>query len=493
MADNKTSYGNIFKTTFLFGFVQLFKAVISIIKNKLVAILIGPEGMGLLGIYNTTIQVIQTGAGLGINQSAVRDIAEANGINNKKKISKIISATNNIVLMTGALGCLVTLLFSKKISEWTLGDSSYKTIYCLLSIVVALNIINEGKQAILKGLRQLRYLAYASLIGTSVSLFSAVTLYYFWGMDGIVPELLIASIMALGVSQFYINKIPVIKQNTSFKEKISISTPMLRMGIALMFVTFLQTIVSLIINAYIRSKGGLHDVGIFSAGNTIVASYFGLITTALMTDYYPRIAAVNKDNDRLQEELNKQSIACLILSCPLIVLFITSMPIFIKILYSGDFLPAVEFLQYSIFWTIITLSSNQVDMILVAKYETKIFIGLSIVIRLLQLSLCLVLYNKFSLQGLGISYGVLGVVHFIVMSFVVNRLYNISFSKEFYKIAFVVVFFSIMADLANIVPNVITVVISIITVFFSCIFSYNVSKNKLGINLFEIIYNKIKK
>ena len=72
-----TSYGNIFKTTFLFGFVQIFRAVIAIVKNKLVAILIGPEGMGLLGIFNSTVQMIQTGAGLGINQSAVRDVAEA--------------------------------------------------------------------------------------------------------------------------------------------------------------------------------------------------------------------------------------------------------------------------------------------------------------------------------------------------------------------------------------------------------------------------------
>ena len=40
---DKTAYGHIFKTTFVFGFVQVFKAVVSIVKNKLVAISINTE------------------------------------------------------------------------------------------------------------------------------------------------------------------------------------------------------------------------------------------------------------------------------------------------------------------------------------------------------------------------------------------------------------------------------------------------------------------
>ena len=58
-----TSYGSIFKSTALFGVVQVLKAVMSVAKNKIAAILIGPEGVGILGIFQSTIRVIQTGAG----------------------------------------------------------------------------------------------------------------------------------------------------------------------------------------------------------------------------------------------------------------------------------------------------------------------------------------------------------------------------------------------------------------------------------------------
>ena len=87
--------------TFLFGFVQVFKAVVSILKNKIAAVLIGPEGMGILGIYQSVISMIQTGAGLGVNQSAVRDVSEANASGNTNIISKIISVVNKVILYTG--------------------------------------------------------------------------------------------------------------------------------------------------------------------------------------------------------------------------------------------------------------------------------------------------------------------------------------------------------------------------------------------------------
>ena len=491
---NNASYLNIFKTTLLFGFVQVFKAVISIIKNKFVAILIGPEGMGLLGIFNSTLQVIQTGAGLGINQSAVRDVAEANGQGNSQRVSRIISITNRIVLFTGALGCIITLILSKNISEWTLGNTEHTVAYCILSIVVALNIINEGKQAILKGMRKLRHLAYASVLGTGVSLFTAVTLYYFFGVDGIVPELLIASIIAVSVSQYYLRKIPVESTKISLKELFISASPMIRMGTALMFVTFLQTIISFVINSYIRYKGGLVDVGLFSAGNYILTGYFAMIATALMTDYYPRIASVNNDNKMIQDELNKQSLVTVILCCPLIVLFIALMSLFIEVLYSSDFLPAIEYLRVGIFWTIITLCSNQIDMILVAKYNTKIFILISVVLRIVQLLLCILLYDAFGLMGLGISYAILGVLHMLVMVIVVGRLYDIYLSKECIRVALTVLFMSIIATLANLIDNdLIKYTIEVILILSALLYSNYQSKNKLNLDFIQILKSKLNK
>lgn len=494
MSESKTSYGSIFKTTFLFGFVQVFKALVTIIKNKIAAVLIGAEGMGIIGIFNTTIQMLQTGAGLGVNQSAVRDVSEANGANDYNKFSRIISITNKVILFTGLLGCLVTLMLSYWLSSWTFGDTAHIIAYCVLSLTVAMNIVNESKQAILKGMRQLRSLAKASMIGSATGLLLSAPLFYFFGKDGIVPELLIASIIAVLVSDFYVKNIKYEKVNLSIKEVYQGSKPMVKMGIALMTVTFLQTIVAFVINAYIRTKGGLEDVGYYSAGTAITNSYFGLIVTALMTDYYPRIAAVNKDNNALQDELNKQSIVSLILCCPMFVLFMTLLPLFIRILYTDSFLPAVDFVKWSIYWTLITVCSNQVDMILVAKFQTKVYLLISVIFRIVQLVLCITLYGIMGLEGLGISYFILGILHMTIMCIIVYYLYKINFNVTFIKIAIVVICFAIAAtSIQNWLTGIYYYALSLALLAISLAFTFIVTTRYMHLDIIGFIKSKTKK
>ena len=488
-----TSYGNIFKTTFLFGFVQVFKAVIAIVKNKLVAILIGPEGMGLLGIYNSTMVLLQTGAGLGINQSAVRDIAEADNISDRNRISRIICVTNKVVLFTGALGCFITLILSYWLSEWTLHSSQYTIAYCFLSIAVACNIINDGKQAILKGKRQLYSLAKASIIGTFVGLVTAIPLYYLFGKNGIVPEIIIASIFALLTSQYFVRKIEINKISISLNEITSEAKSMIKVGVALMFVAFIQIIVTVAVNSYILSKGGLSDVGCFNAGFTILSSYFGVVITALMTDYYPRISSVNTDNEKLQDELNKQSKVSIVLCCPMFVFFMVYSSLFIQLLYTDEFLPAADYILFGIYWTLITICSNQVDLILVAKGKIKIFTGIAIFIRLSQLILCITLYNNFGLLGLGVSYAILGIMHMTLMTTVVYSKYNIRFDSTFLKLAGVVLCFSIIASILSIIDNkIFSFVIGGFLTFLSAMFSLYTSRRVLKIDFLSILKEKVK-
>ena len=196
MSEN-TSYKNIFKTTFLFGFVQIFNILVKVGTNKVIAIFLGAEGMGVIGLLNSALGMLQTGAGLGISQSAVRDISEANGSENEKKFSRIISLTNKVIIFTSILGIMITIILSPFLSKWSFGNNDFQIAFVWLSIVVGLNILSEGQLAILKGMRQLKALARASMIGSVVGLITAVPFYYFFGKGGIVPSLIITALSAL--------------------------------------------------------------------------------------------------------------------------------------------------------------------------------------------------------------------------------------------------------------------------------------------------------
>ena len=52
------NYTHILKYASLFGGVEGLIVLISIIRNKLVALILGPEGMGLMSLFNSTIKLV---------------------------------------------------------------------------------------------------------------------------------------------------------------------------------------------------------------------------------------------------------------------------------------------------------------------------------------------------------------------------------------------------------------------------------------------------
>ena len=490
-----TEYKNIFKTTFLFSFVRVFQIITAIVRNKVIVILLGADGLGIIGILTNTIQLIQSGSGLGISKSAVRDISQANRQNNKVKFSFIISLTNNIILFTCLLGIFITIIFAPLLSNWTFGNNSYTIAYIWISLVVGLNILTEGQLAILKGMRKLRALAKASMIGSIVGLLTALPLYYFLGTGGIVPSLIISAISAVFFSNLYVRKISYDKTKIPFKQIRKEASPMVKMGVALMLVSFLGLLFDLVIAAYIRSQSGLGEVGYYRAGTTIITSYFGIILTAMTTDYYPRISSVHNDNPRIQDELNRQAEVGLVLIFPIAVLFVFLSPLFIQVLYSKEFIQSISYTDYAIIGTILTVGSNSMGMILLAKQEAKIFMTYSFLHRALFIPIYFIFYLTYGIMGLGISYLLNTAVQFLVYYVIVSKRYNIIFQKRliFISIGFCITLLITILS-RNIENSIIRYTCGIIIFMCSLFYLKNTVKRKMKMDILKSLkeFKKIK-
>ena len=97
--EKKLSYRN----TAIIAITSIVNILFSVIKNKFLAIFIGPKGMGSFGILNDTINFASSMASLGLSNSGVQAITEA-----KNQSSNAIKETYNGLLriFTGDLLCL---------------------------------------------------------------------------------------------------------------------------------------------------------------------------------------------------------------------------------------------------------------------------------------------------------------------------------------------------------------------------------------------------
>lgn len=433
MSQQKKSYIQIMKSTSLFGGVQVFNILISVIRSKAIAILIGPVGFGVIGLLNSTLRIIGDFTKIGLDTSAVKEISEKNSDKNSSKVTEIIFVLEKLIWFTGTAGALLTLLFSKYISQFTFGNTEYTFAFVWLSIAVFFTQLTKGKIAILQGTRRLKKLASANLTASTVSLLLTLPLYYIFELKGIVPALIASAIITFIVFKLFTKDIDIPRFSFSKSELFHKSKAMLTLGATMSFTSMVVALSAFLVQVFIRSTDGLDAVGFYSAGFLIVNAYVGMIFSAMSTDYFPRLAAINTDNEKMNIAANQQADVAILLITPVIVLFITFTPFIVELLYSSKFNVIIGFVTFGVLGTFFKAVSFSMGYVIIAKGHSKVFIILSILFNTSFLVICVLSYSSGGLTGIGLGYLLYYFLHFVTLKILTKQLYAISFTKSLYK------------------------------------------------------------
>lgn len=432
--EQQSSYRQIFKATSLFGGVQVFNILIGIIRSKFIAVLLGPAGMGISGLLTSTTGMIGGLTNFGLGSSAVKNVAEAHVQDDKQRINTVISTLRRLVWITGLLGAFVTLVLAPWLSELTFGNRDYTYPFMFLSITLLFSQLGVGQNVLLQGTRSLKQLAKANVLGSLLGLFVTVPLYYYFGTNGIVPALIIASAVALILSWYFSRKISIDKTQLSFKEIWQEGKGMLVMGFMLSLSGLITLAVSYLTRIYIGRVGGVGQVGLYNAGFAIIGTYVGLVFTAMGTDYYPRLSGVANDNKLASETINQQAEIAILILAPILMIFFVFINWVVQLLYSSQFIPVNEMIQWAALGMFFRAASWSIAFIFMAKGASKLFFINELLANIYALVLNILGYKFFGLDGLGISF-LLGYILYLIQVYVVcNRKYAFNFDKTFVKI-----------------------------------------------------------
>ncbi|MDN3676669.1 oligosaccharide flippase family protein [Flavobacterium paronense] len=430
MSDSKASFKQIFKATSIFGGVQVFNIIITLIRSKVLAILIGTVGMGLNGMFMSSLNLIKTLSALGISESAVRDLSKAHNSGDTVRIAKTFTVFRRWIWITAFLGVLLTICFSPLLSHFSFGNYDHTSSYIWLSITFVFGALSGGIYTLLRGTRQLKYLAQANIFGGVLGLFVALPIFYFYGIEGVVPAIIATAFGNYLVSVFFTRKIHFQKESISWQETFSLGKPMVTLGISLTLISLLAAGIAFILSAFISSTGSFKDLGLYNAGVAIVDGYVGMVFTAMATDYFPRLSGLIDDEVRWKELVNQQAELVLIILGIVLVLLISTTPFLIHLLLSSEFIGVQDF----IFWSVIALPLKGliwvIGFIILAKGDNKLFLIIEIIANLIVLTFNLFFYKFHGISGLGISMIASHSIFLIIMIIVIKSKYNFKYSKE---------------------------------------------------------------
>ena len=411
------SYKSIFKATTLFGGVQLYQILINVVRSKFVAVLLGTAGMGIQGLYQSTLLFIQSISSLGLSGSAVREVSEANGSGDSERISRTVTTLRRLVWFTGLAGMIAVIALSPLLSKLTFGSYDYTIPFIILSCILLLDQLAAGQKVVPQGLRRLKDLARASATGATVGLIVTVPLYYLFGIKGIVPTLILNSAISLLFTWLFSRKVTVPKAEMSAGETWQNGKVMIKMGLAMSVSGILASGAAYLLRSFIMHSGGSAAVGLFQAG--------------FVTDYYPRLAAVNRDDEQCRRIVSRQGEIAIHILAPLLCGCVLLMPLIIKILYSNQFLEASPFVLWCCPGMMFKLASWLIAFQFVAKAESRLFIFTELAANILYLLLSILGYKVAGLSGLGIAFTVDYLIYAILVYIIAAKRYGFVFSREF--------------------------------------------------------------
>ena len=434
MTDKKESYKEAFKATSIFGGVQVFSVLISLIRSKIVAVLLGKEGMGMLGILQLPLGIIGLITEMGLSVSSVRDITKAQTSGDEIKISRTIKTVKRWVWATGILGMLVVIVLSPVLNKWTDENTNYTKSFIFLSITLLFLALSGGQNAILRGLRKIKQTAKVGVISASIGLILSIPFFYLYGIKGIVPSLIIYAFSALLTSWYFSRKIKLQPVTISYKESFFQGKEMIKLGIIITLSNLVMQVVSYLIVLYIKNQSGAEAVGLYNAGSTITNQYVALVFTAMTIDYFPRLISLQSDREKMSTAVNQQAEIALLIITPLMLLFLSFLPLIVRLIYSKEFLPIIDFVQWMALGMLIKAASWALSHIIVAKGDNSLFLFTEIVANVITLILNVVGYTLFGLNGIGIAFVVQYILYFTMIFFIAKKKYQISFTKEFNKL-----------------------------------------------------------
>lgn len=434
MVENNSSYKQIMKATSIFGGVQVFTILIGLVRSKFVAVLLGTTGFGINGLLNTPLILIGNLTGLGIGFSAVRDISLASESGNTENLSISYVVLKRWAWITGIFGLLLTAFLSPQLSQWSFGNSDYTWSFIILSITLFFGAISGGQMALLRGTRRIKETAKSGIIGSFFGLISSIPLYYYYGMNGIVPALIASSIITLLLSWWFSRRIEVNPINLSYRETYFAGKKMAYLGIMITLSGLVMQLVTSLVNIFIRKFGTIEDVGLYSAGWSITNQYVGLVFTAMAVDYFPRLAGLSHDNEKMSRAVNQQAEIAILILGPIMILYLTSLPFLIKILFTPAFLPIIYFAKWVVIGMLFKSLSWAMAFIMLAKGNSKLFLITETLASFLTLVANIVCYYIWGLEGMGISFAIIYLAYVFFIWWIVKRFYQFTISRDLVRI-----------------------------------------------------------
>jgi len=431
------TYRQILHSSAIIGGSAVVTTATGILRAKTVALLLGPAGTGLMGLYSSIADFTQSIADLGVTSSGVRQMAEAAGSGDLSRIAKTAAVLRRTSVVLGLIGAAVLVVFCRPIAMWTFGSAKFAPSVACLSLAVLFKLVSNGRGALIQGMRRIPDLARIGVLSTVFGTMGTVGLIYFFRASGVMPSLIVSAAVTLVFSAWYSHKIEIPPTTLTREELRSEAGALLKLGAAFMVMAALGTGTAYLIRIMVRERLGFEAAGLYQSAWALGGIYIAFILQSMGSDFYPRLTAVAADHRECNRLVNEQAHVSLLLAGPGVVGTIIFAPIVLAVFYDTRFANAVAPLRWICMGMSLRILSWPLGYIIIAKGERGLLILTEVAAAVVHLTLAFVLIRYFGLAGATMGFFGLYIWHGLFGYVIVRRLTGFRWSAATRRTALV--------------------------------------------------------
>lgn len=369
-----TSYRQILRSSSIVGGASVVGILVAALRAKVAAILLGPAGVGLIGLLQSLMATGSAMSALGFGTVGTRQIAEAVGDEDPAAVATARRALFWGTLGLGLAGAAAFWLLRHVLAARILRDPGLAGAVGWLGLGVAFTVASGSQGALLIGLRRTGDIARVWILSALLSTTLGITALWLWGESGILAFVISAPLASFLLGQWFVSRLPKVSgPRPRFKELLKQWKTLAQLGSAFMISSLAIAAGQLAVRSLIQRELGAEPLGYFQAAWMISMTYMGIVLRAMGTDYYPRLTAAMRDHATANRLVNEQSEVALLLGAPLFLVMLGGAPWIIELLFSSEFADAIRVLRWQVLGDILKVVSWPLGFILLAAGDGRMF------------------------------------------------------------------------------------------------------------------------
>jgi PST family polysaccharide transporter len=385
-----------------------------LVQVKILAVLLGPKGVGTLAILNQFHVVVMTITGLGLSNGIIKYVASYESEGNHAAAKKVYVNSFQIVILVAASAFVLCFLLSSNMSNWILGDSNYSYFVIIYALSLPLAVFPVIASSVLRGLKKINSLAKINILKSFISLLLIIPIVYFFRLEGAAFSVLIITTVHLFLTKFYLKKE---KKNYHVIDWQALDSSILKKlfpyGFASLLTGATYYFSHLLLKMIIVHTLGIKMTGIYQPIWALTMTYPAMVLTSMSAYSFSRLCELPTNKD-IVEELNGIIRVTLLLIVPVMFFLLVGRRAIIQILYSSDFLEAIEYMPVQILGDFFRVLVWTIGMFLLPTKRIQAFIWLGVLPDALLVILAAILVGQYKLHGIVAGFSICYLLTFLI-------------------------------------------------------------------------------